>query len=112
MNAAGLICAPRCTQTFRRLPLLLSPVSSSSSSFKVPRCPQSTQSVPAGRIPYRVKLSAGKRYAWCACGHSKKQPFCDGAHRAKAPNISPLLFTPDKDKTVMLCALIAAEADL
>lgn len=34
---------------------------------------QSSQSVPAARLPYRVKLSAGKRYAWCACGHSKKQ---------------------------------------
>lgn len=104
MNAAGLICAARnrCAQTFRRPPLLLLPVSTS--SFSVQRCLQSTHPVPAARLPYRVKLSAGKRYAWCACGHSKKQPFCDGAHRTKAPNISPLLFTSDKNKTVMLCA--------
>ncbi|KAG7238207.1 hypothetical protein INR49_031122 [Caranx melampygus] len=64
----------------------------------------STQPVPAARVPCRVKLTAGKRYAWCACGHSKKQPFCDGAHRTAAPSIPPLRFTPDKDKTVMLCA--------
>ncbi|XP_071359436.1 CDGSH iron-sulfur domain-containing protein 3, mitochondrial-like [Trachinotus anak] len=64
----------------------------------------STQPVPAARLPYRVKVSAGKRYAWCACGHSKKQPFCDGAHRTAAPTISPLRFTPEKDTKVMLCA--------
>ncbi|XP_057699853.1 CDGSH iron-sulfur domain-containing protein 3, mitochondrial-like [Corythoichthys intestinalis] len=66
--------------------------------------PESTQPIPAARLPFRVRLQAGKRYAWCACGHSKKQPYCDGAHKTKAPNISPLRFTPDKDKTVMLCA--------
>uniref|UniRef100_A0A8C5D8H3 Iron-binding zinc finger CDGSH type domain-containing protein n=1 Tax=Gouania willdenowi TaxID=441366 RepID=A0A8C5D8H3_GOUWI len=65
---------------------------------------QSSQPVSAARLPCRVKVSAGRRYAWCACGHSKKQPFCDGAHKASAPDISPLRFTPDKDQTVLLCA--------
>ncbi|XP_053274422.1 CDGSH iron-sulfur domain-containing protein 3, mitochondrial isoform X2 [Pleuronectes platessa] len=71
---------------------------------QVQSCLLSTQPVPAARLPCRVKVSAGKRYAWCACGHSKKQPFCDGAHRTAAPSISPLRFTPDKDRTLMLCA--------
>uniref|UniRef100_G3Q252 Iron-binding zinc finger CDGSH type domain-containing protein n=1 Tax=Gasterosteus aculeatus TaxID=69293 RepID=G3Q252_GASAC len=69
----------------------------------VPCCLQSTQPVAAARLPYRVKLSAGKRYAWCACGHSKKQPFCDGAHKTKAQGLSPLRFVPEKDATVWLC---------
>ncbi|XP_054634952.1 CDGSH iron-sulfur domain-containing protein 3, mitochondrial-like isoform X2 [Dunckerocampus dactyliophorus] len=73
-------------------------------SWTVQRCLQSTQPVRAARLPYRVKVSAGKRYAWCACGHSKKQPYCDGTHKTKAPSITCLRFTPDKDKTVMLCA--------
>ena len=30
--------------------------------------------------PYQVELEAGKRYAWCRCGRSQKQPFCDGSH--------------------------------
>lgn len=34
---------------------------------------QSTERIPAARLPYRVKVSAEKRYAWCACGHSQKQ---------------------------------------
>uniref|UniRef100_A0A8P4K108 Iron-binding zinc finger CDGSH type domain-containing protein n=1 Tax=Dicentrarchus labrax TaxID=13489 RepID=A0A8P4K108_DICLA len=84
--------------------LLLLCVTYSSLCLQVQCCRQSTEIVSAARMPYRVKVSAGKRYAWCACGHSKKQPYCDGAHRIKAPSISPLRFTPEKDRMVMLCA--------
>ncbi|KAF6724573.1 CDGSH iron-sulfur domain-containing protein 3, mitochondrial [Oryzias melastigma] len=83
-----------------RGPHLLQPVSACAVQWR----PQSSEAVPAARLPCRVKLSAGKRYAWCACGYSKKQPFCDGAHLKQAPSISPLRFTPDKDRTVFLCA--------
>ena len=31
--------------------------------------------------PYQVELEARKRYAWCRCGRSQKQPFCDGSHK-------------------------------
>lgn len=101
MNPSGLALAVRrgCAQTFRRPQLLLPAV-----HLQVQTCLQSTERVPAARLPYRVKVSAEKRYAWCACGHSQKQPFCDGAHKSKAPSISPLRFTPEKSKTVMLCA--------
>uniref|UniRef100_A0A3P8XZ99 Iron-binding zinc finger CDGSH type domain-containing protein n=1 Tax=Esox lucius TaxID=8010 RepID=A0A3P8XZ99_ESOLU len=58
----------------------------------------------AAKLPFRVKLTGGRKYAWCACGHSKRQPFCDGTHRTNAPSISPVLFTIEKDCTVMLCA--------
>ncbi|XP_028313988.1 CDGSH iron-sulfur domain-containing protein 3, mitochondrial-like [Gouania willdenowi] len=102
MNALRLVSAVRngsahcfkAPQTF--LPLFY--------NNKVPVRLQSSQPVSAARLPCRVKVSAGRRYAWCACGHSKKQPFCDGAHKASAPDISPLRFTPDKDQTVLLCA--------
>ncbi|KAM6942118.1 CDGSH iron-sulfur domain-containing protein 3, mitochondrial-like [Lycodopsis pacificus] len=95
MNTSSFIVAVRRGWTHTRRPV---------PSSMVQHCLQSTQPVAAARLPYRVKVSAGKRYAWCACGHSKKQPFCDGAHKSKAPSISPLRFTPDKDRTVMLCA--------
>ncbi|KAM7393600.1 hypothetical protein PAMP_020459 [Pampus punctatissimus] len=96
MNAGRFLFAVQrgCRQTIKR------PVSLS----MVLCCLQSTQAVSAARLPCRVKLSAGKRYAWCSCGHSKKQPFCDGAHRTMAPSFSPLRFTAEKDRTVMLCA--------
>ncbi|XP_069732989.1 CDGSH iron-sulfur domain-containing protein 3, mitochondrial [Phaenicophaeus curvirostris] len=57
----------------------------------------------AAKEPFPVELRAGKLYAWCACGHSKRQPFCDGAHKKAAPGISPLRFTPEEDKTAWLC---------
>jgi hypothetical protein len=41
--------------------------------------------------PYQVELEAGKRYAWCRCGRSNKQPFCDGSHAGTG--IEPLMFT-------------------
>ncbi|XP_008299320.1 CDGSH iron-sulfur domain-containing protein 3, mitochondrial [Stegastes partitus] len=53
--------------------------------------------------PFKVDLVGGKRYSWCTCGHSKKQPFCDGAHKTKAQGLSPHRFVPEKDATVWLC---------
>ena len=44
--------------------------------------------------PYQVELEAGKRYAWCRCGRSKKQPFCDGSHTGTG--IEPLMFTAER----------------
>ena len=31
--------------------------------------------------PFIVEVEAGKKYSWCSCGLSSKQPFCDGAHK-------------------------------
>ncbi|XP_041837923.1 CDGSH iron-sulfur domain-containing protein 3, mitochondrial-like [Melanotaenia boesemani] len=107
MSAVRLMSAVwrSCPQTIRP-PRLLPLVSASAVQFRL----QTTQPVSAARLPCRVKVSAGKRYAWCACGHSQKQPFCDGAHRTKSPSISPLRFTPDRDRTLMLCAYCPSSA--
>ena len=34
--------------------------------------------IPA-RSPFVMDCQPGK-YAWCACGKSQQQPFCDGSH--------------------------------
>ena len=51
--------------------------------------------------PYQVELEAGKRYAWCRCGRSKKQPFCDGSH--KGSEFSPEKFSVTEAQKVWLC---------
>ena len=40
-----------------------------------------TEPVVAAKAPAKVTVEAGKDYWWCACGKSKKQPFCDGSHK-------------------------------
>ncbi len=34
----------------------------------------------AQRQPFVLEVEPGT-YAWCACGQSKNQPYCDGSHR-------------------------------
>lgn len=60
-----------------------------------------SERVVARAEPFEVALVAGKKYAWCACGRSGKQPFCDGAHKDTA--IRPVVFTAGKSETAWLC---------
>ncbi len=53
------------------------------------------------KAPYPVEVEAGKTYFWCACGQSKKQPFCDGSH--KGSSFNPVKFTAEATKKVWLC---------
>ncbi len=57
--------------------------------------------VPAQLGPYLVDLEEGKRYAWCRCGLSKTQPYCDGSH--SDTGITPLIFTAERTETANLC---------
>ena len=49
-----------------------------------------------------VNVEAGKSYWWCACGRSKKQPFCDGSH--KGTEFSPREFKAEKSEEAWFCA--------
>ena len=51
--------------------------------------------------PKAVELEAGKTYAWCACGKSSNQPFCDGSH--KGSEFSPMVFKAEESKTAYMC---------
>ena len=55
----------------------------------------------AFKYPAKIELEAGKNYAWCSCGLSEKQPFCDGHH--KTTKFKPLVFKAEESKTVFLC---------
>ena len=55
-----------------------------------------------GRAPITFDVEAGKSYWWCACGRSKKQPFCDGSH--KVTTFTPIEFKAPKTEKVWFCA--------
>jgi CDGSH-type Zn-finger protein len=55
----------------------------------------------AQKAPYQVKVEAGKKYAWCACGLSKSKPFCDGSH--KGSEHAPVIFTAKETGDAWLC---------
>ncbi len=55
----------------------------------------------AAKEPKEIALEAGKVYAWCACGRSGNQPFCDGSH--KGSEFSPEVFKAEESKTVWFC---------
>lgn len=55
----------------------------------------------AGDAPKVAELVKGKTYAWCACGLSSKQPFCDGSHTST--DIKPTVFVAEKDGPHYMC---------
>ena len=55
----------------------------------------------AGTSPEIVELETGKNNAWCACGKSSNQPWCDGSH--KGSGITPVIFKADEPKKAALC---------
>jgi CDGSH-type Zn-finger protein len=57
-----------------------------------PQCPQ--------RGPYVLLVQPGT-YAWCACGRSKKQPYCDGSHAGSS--FVPVIEIVDEPKRVAWC---------
>ena len=55
----------------------------------------------ANTKPAAVELEQGKRYFFCVCGRSAKQPFCDGAH--KVTDLTPHAFVAEKSGRAFLC---------
>jgi CDGSH iron-sulfur domain-containing protein 3 len=54
--------------------------------------------------PALVKLEAGKIYSWCTCGHSEKQPFCDGKHKTvECGGLRSHKFQVEEEQEVWLC---------
>ncbi|CAK0774527.1 CDGSH iron-sulfur domain-containing protein 3 [Azospirillaceae bacterium] len=61
----------------------------------------SEQSVVSQSAPYAVEVEAEKAYFWCRCGLSKKEPFCDGAH--KGTDFAPMKYIPTEAGTAYFC---------
>jgi len=52
------------------------------------------------KMPYVLELEPG-RYAWCACGRSANQPYCDGSH--SGTGFQPHVFEVEETRRVALC---------
>uniref|UniRef100_A0A0R3RSJ2 CDGSH iron-sulfur domain-containing protein 3, mitochondrial n=1 Tax=Elaeophora elaphi TaxID=1147741 RepID=A0A0R3RSJ2_9BILA len=60
--------------------------------------------------PIKLKLKKGEKYAWCSCGLSGAQPWCDGSHSAEGvTTLRPVLFEVEKDGDYFLCGCKATE---
>ena len=57
--------------------------------------------IPAQKAPYGVDVVAGRTYLWCACGRSKKQPFCDSTHAGTG--IQPVVYKAPDSKKLWFC---------
>ena len=55
----------------------------------------------AGKSPQMEQLEEGKTYAWCACGKSENQPWCNGAHMGS--EFAPNVFKAEESKTAAMC---------
>ncbi len=55
----------------------------------------------AETFPIQVELEAGKKYVWCTCGESAKQPFCDGSH--KGTDFLPMVYEAEETGSKWLC---------
>ena len=54
----------------------------------------------AKKGPYVQHETPGKK-AWCSCGLSQKQPFCDGAH--KGTGMAPKIVDITEEKSYAWC---------
>lgn len=55
----------------------------------------------AAKTPIRVELEEGKTYAYCTCGLSENQPFCNGSH--EGTSFSPTVFKCEETKARGMC---------
>ena len=52
------------------------------------------------KMPYVMEVEPGT-YAWCSCGKSSKQPYCDGSHSGS--EYTPVIEKVAETKTVAWC---------
>lgn len=60
----------------------------------------SDQPTVAQKAPYVIEVEPGK-YAWCACGRSASQPYCDGSHKGTA--FRPMITEVTERKKIAWC---------
>lgn len=66
------------------------------------------EAVIAQKTPYVMEMEPGT-YLWCACGRSKKQPFCDGSH--SGTGFAPKRFVVDEKRKIAWCGCKRTQKD-
>ena len=61
---------------------------------------------PPTNFPFVMEVQP-RRYAWCSCGQSQKQPFCDGSHGPTG--MLPLIVEISETQTVAWCGCKTSE---
>ena len=61
----------------------------------------STPDIPQ-KTPLPVDVEEGRKYFWCSCGKSDRQPFCDGSHQGT--EFLPLTYVAETTQTLYFCA--------
>jgi CDGSH-type Zn-finger protein len=51
--------------------------------------------------PFPTPVRARRRYLWCTCGRSKRQPMCDGTHAGSS--LLPFFYTAEETGEVNFC---------
>jgi CDGSH-type Zn-finger protein len=54
------------------------------------------------KAPYVVDEQPGTK-AWCACGESENQPYCDGSHSRKNTGMTPSVVEITEARKVAWC---------
>ena len=60
-----------------------------------------SQPTRASDTPIFFSVESGKKYFWCSCGKSRKQPICDGSH--SDTDFTPIRYDATESKDVMFC---------
>ena len=50
------------------------------------------------KLPSKVNVKNDTRYAWCSCGLSIKDPYCDGSH--KGTGFKPVIIKENEEEIV------------
>ncbi len=58
--------------------------------------------MPKQNSPYVINEKPG-RVAWCACGESEKQPYCDGSHARKNTGMRPIVVEVTEERQIAWC---------
>ena len=61
----------------------------------------------AQKEPIEIELAEGKRYVWCRCGRSGRQPFCDRSHLGSG--LTPIVFRAKRSRRYSLCCCKATK---